>query len=438
MASAWTLGRVGLDVETISGDAPESFKVSGNEIKFSGVVRGASLSDSKSLRTQLLGLVNNPDEPWVPFTFPGDPYAWDSFVRVDDVTVGMIPTSLTGAGWFPFEVELTMLPNAAHAPVIESRVLGALRTNSHGIAVGSTVPWWGVPSDATMDFRGLGAGGVSYVSATRTSDTGGVRIIYTTSGALMYDDAFTWQCAPGDFYDGSAKVELTGDGGTTYRAVTGRQIINLPSIVRLSNGLVRVTYGGGDGLLTVQHYVGSSWITAKTYRMFVTGGATVGAADGSLKTVTILRNSPECTSVRLGWEYETNYESPIYLDLTLRRGALWVDGCISITSGFVSLLDSIGPKYLGVGRDTAEAATAHTSGLHATSADAAGGKYILTTNVAKTNDLTQGAIRTNANATTFPFMIGYEPGSASGPDTFTNQVYAWMAATTETVSIVQR
>lgn len=429
---SWTLGRVGLDVVANSVDAPASWEVSGDDIRFSGVLRASSVSDARFLRIQLNGLLDNPDEPWVPFTWTEDPYAWDTLVRVNSVKVGTVPLSLT-TGWFPFEVSMSRLPGTAHAPLVESRLLGALRVNSHSIAVGSTVPWWATPTDATM-------GHVSGTStATRTGDGGSVKVAYTTDGALLYNAQPTMQLAPGDWYDMAAKIELTADDGTTYRAVTGRQIVNLPTAWRISNDLVRVTYGGAGGLFTVQHYTGGSWITAKTYRIFDTTGAAVTAAiSGTPQTVTALRNSPECVSIRIGWEYAAGYPAPIYLDLTLRRGALWVDGALVITEEFVDLLDNIGPRYLGIGRNTAEAAATHTSGLHANAADAAGGKYVMSTPVAKGNDTTQGAFWPTTNAPVFPFMIGYEPSGAAGPDTFTNQVYAYFAAVTERQAPVQR
>lgn len=432
----WTLGRVGLDVVANSVDAPATWEVSGDDVRFTGVLRASSVADAKFLRLQLNGLINNPDEPWVPFTWSEDPTAWDMFVTVNSAKVSTVPMSLT-AGWFPFEVSMTRLADAAHAPQVESRLCGGLRANAHGIVLGTTVPWWATPDDATMDFLGLGAGGAGITVATRTADTGSMSVQYA-SGGIFLDDAFTSYCSPADWYDGAAKIELTGDNGSTWRAVTGTQIPNLATSWRINNGLVRVTYGGAAGLFTVQHYVGGSWITAKTYRIHTTAGATVGTAiTRTPTTVTILRNSPECVSIRVGMEYSTSYRSPIYLDLRLRRGALWVDGAVVVAQGFVDLLVSLA-TYIGVGRNTAEAATGHTSGLHATAADAAGGKYTISTSVAKGDDTTQGGFWATTQATVFPFMIGYEPPAAAGPDTFTNQTYSWFANVNERQYLVQR
>lgn len=98
-----------------------------------------------------------------------------------------------------------------------------------------------------------------------------------------------------------------------------------------------------------------------------------------------------------------------------------------------------GTLELGVYRNTAEAATAVTSGLRATANDAGGGKYWMSTAKTKTNDLVQGGFYASTAAyAAFDFGIGYEPAGAAGPDTFTNQIYSRFAATTETVRFVQR
>lgn len=432
---SWTLGRVGLDVVANSVDAPASWEVSGDDIRFSGVLRASIASDAGFLRIQLNGLLDNPDEPWVPFTWTEDPYAWDTLVRVNSVKVGTVPLSLT-TGWFPFEVSMSRLPGTAHAPLVESRLLGALRVNSHSIAVGSTVPWWATPTDATND-RVAGTS-----SATRTGSSGSVNVQYTTDGTLLYNAQPTMQLAPGDWYDMAAKIELTSDGGTTYRAVTGRQIVNLPTAWRISNDLVRVTYGGGAGLITVQHYssAASAWQNAKTYKL-TAGISGSFATIGTFRTLTILRNSPECVSIRITAEQSTTIYNPINIDLTLRRGSLYLEGVMTRRSDALTAAESASTASpLGVHRNTTEAGTAHTSGVHATAADAGtgGGKYILTSPTATTVDTTQGGVNSGTGITTFQFMVGYEPSGAAGPDTFTNQVYAYFAAVTERQAPVQR
>lgn len=438
---SWTLGRVGLDVVANSVDAPASWEVSGDDIRFSGVLRASSVNDAGFLRIQLNGLLDNPDEPWVPFTWTEDPYAWDTLVRVNSVKVGTVPLSLT-TGWFPFEVSMSRLPGTANAPVVESRLgPGGLRVNSHSIAKASTVPWWATPTDATSDR--LPGATTSLASATRTGSGGSVKVQYTADGTLLYDATPTMQLAPADWYDMAAKIELTPDSGTTYRATTGRQVVNLPTVWRLSNDLVRVTYGGGDGLITVQHYssVASAWQNAKTYKLATGISASVTpSAIGAFQTLTVLRNSPECVSIRLSAEHLAA-AVPVNVDLTLRRGSLYLEGVMTRAADALSATESASVSSpFGIYRNTNEAGTTHTSGVHATAADAGtgGGKYVLTSPTATNVDTTIGGLAQGTGVNTFQFMVGYEPSGAAGPDTFTNQVYAYFAAVNERQSVVQR
>ena len=79
-----------------------------------------------------------------------------------------------------------------------------------------------------------------------------------------------------------------------------------------------------------------------------------------------------------------------------------------------------------------------TSGVRATSADGVGGKFWVATSLAKTNDLTQGGFYVSSAVNDFDFAIGYEPPSANGPDSITNQVYAYFGPLDETVGVARR
>lgn len=409
----------------------------GGQHTVTGFLRKSSLGSFLVATAQVVGLMDNPDEDAVPVVASQDP-SRPGFYRV---TGGSLDIDAAAMRSFaaPLKLELEAVPGR-NSPQIESRVYGTLRSNSHAIAIGSTVPWWATPGAATMDFIGW-PGGSAPTLTTRTADSGTVSVQSSSTGAQFYDGAFRWQCDPSDYYDGAAIIELTPDGGTTWARLPGRRIgVAVAASAtgwRLNNGLVRVVYGAGDGLISVQHYMGGSWIAAKVYRVHMSSGAVVGSAFGAVKSVTIIRNAPECATIRLGLEW-ADYPVQVNLDLTLRRGSLWVDGLLSLSADAAEVIDFI-PRYLGIGRNTAEAATAHTSGMHATAADAAGGKYILNTSIAKTNDLTQGAFFSTSSATTsVPFQIGYEPSGASGINTFTNQTYSWFAATNESVRFARR
>lgn len=433
----FTLGRLGLDVNMDSANGPDRWDISGSRVRFSADIRATNLTDAKFARVQALGLVDNPDEPFVPFTWSEDIVFWDGFYRVLRADVSTVPASYS-ANWFPAEFELERLPDNSNAPLVESRLLGTCRTNSHGITNGVAVSWWATPGDAYQD-RVAGT-----TTQNRTGSEGTVRVQYTNNctATNLTDNSPSFFCAPADWYDCSARIQISGDGGSTFRAITGRQVLNLPTYWRLDNSLVRVTAQGGDGIIAVQHYATNGWATAKNYKLTIggAGGSTVSAV-GAFRALTILKNAPEEVRIRLTVEHSSSVEAAINVDLGLRRGALWVDGVLSRSSSALTAAESAATGYeLGVWRNTAEAGTTHTSGVHATSDDGYG-KYVLTgTRVSGTSTTTGGiyGFTGGSFANVFPFMIGYEPVNATTNDLFTNQVYGWFGDVHEVMRPVQR
>jgi len=85
--------------------------------------------------------------------------------------------------------------------------------------------------------------------------------------------------------------------------------------------------------------------------------------------------------------------------------------------------------FYGVKLTTGEAGTTHTSGVHATAADASGNKYILSSPVAIVADTTNGRLRQNVGSNSWSFMVGAEmAGAGGGFDDFTSIVYQYFGA----------
>lgn len=411
------IGRAGRDTG-LELNSPTYWSVNGDEVDAAGALTASTYAKLALLRAQVNGLADNRDEPVVAVNWPGDGSV-DGYYEVLDVSVPM-PARGLAALKLDYRVKLRRL---AVSPDISSIISGnVVRSNSHTIVKGSTVPWWATPLDATMDHV-TGA-----TAATRVTDSGSVKVQYTTNGTLLYNVVRRWACAASDYYDGACRVEVTD--GTSWFALVGRRLPNPPMTGwRITNGLVRVSYGGGNGLLTVEHYVSGAWSVSKTYKLtYTTSKTTLGA----FATVTVKDNRPECVTVRVGFERDTTAPYQMAVDLTIRRGALWCEGVITRDT-------ETGTESIGIYRNSAEASTAHTAGLHATSADAQGGKFYLNTSFTKTNDLTQGGFYVTAGAATaVDFQVGYEPASASGPDTFTNATYSYFAPTDEMVGFARR
>lgn len=94
----------------------------------------------------------------------------------------------------------------------------------------------------------------------------------------------------------------------------------------------------------------------------------------------------------------------------------------------------------GLRRTSVEAATALTGGIRATSNDAAGHRYVISTPQAFTADLVNGAIDLNADSATFSFAAGIEVGgsTAVANDAAQRIIYEYMAATSERVVVASR
>ena len=418
------IGRAGRD-SALTLHSPSHWSVDGDNVELDGTLTADTAYKLAFLRSQVNGLVGNRDEPVVAVNWPGD-------VTVDgfyEVLAGGVPMPARGIAARRLNYRLR-LRRVSMFPDISSVMVGnAVRTNAHSIAKGITVPWWAVPDDATMDYI------PSASSADRVTDSGTVKVWYRTDGTVLYNRTNRWACAASDYYDGACRFEVTPDG-STWVAVVGRRLPGTPAGAegwRITNGLVRVSYGSGAGLLKVEHYLSAAggWVVSKTYKLTV--GSTPTTI-GAFRTITMRRNSPEVVTISLGLDQSTGTPAAVTVDLTLRRGALWVEGVMSRTAAAVTYLNN----EMGIYRNTAEAATAHTSGLHATSADAQGGKYTLTTSLAKTNGLTQGGFYANAAVNALDFQIGYEPPSAQTVDNFTNQTYAYMAPLDESVGVARR
>lgn len=128
------------------------------------------------------------------------------------------------------------------------------------------------------------------------------------------------------FYDGAATLEA----GDPLAVVTGRQIGNTPEDWLLSNGRFELRPVAGTTMtFEMREYISAAWTDWQT----VTVGATRDPAfNGKLHnphTLTVLRNSPECVIVRLSakqtyTEGTNSHESPVTVDISLRRGARMV------------------------------------------------------------------------------------------------------------------
>lgn len=404
------LGRAGL--ATASGGDGFTIRCGewsqeGDEVRCGGVIRGSdfsSLADWKAARAQLAGYHLNVDEPVVPVTWTEDPSV-DGFYRVQSVKVeseatGRLRANADGAELaVRWSAELVRVPGFT-APLFEVVCNGADRTNTHGLTGNG---WVAIPAASISR---------SYPTATADTFAAVTTSSFFIEADALYDDTVKFAVTPANHYNAAAF--LTVDDSV----VTGTQIAN-DTGWELSNGLVRVKAASNANQITVG--VRNSGATAyddKDYRFgyYDTEAREIGYDGSSTRdswtAPTVLRNSPECVSVRLhlsitginqfdaGGALTGLNSTSVFLDLTVRRGAFWVEGRFANDAG-----DGVTSK-LGVWRSATEAGTAITGGIEATSADGATNKYRIYTPVTRTADTTYGGLYATSARADLPFAIG--------------------------------
>lgn len=418
-----TLGRVGTDISLVD---PQRWDRDGNTVTLSGWASNASVANATTLTEQLLGLADNPDEPVIACTWTYESW-FDGYYRVRSVAVPGDPERAP-LGDFRYTIVLERVADGA-SPTIDVSLLGALRTNGNSVTTGRANSW--APSAMQGGYaRGgvftIGTASVAYNQSgsaqSRTTETGAVISVQTTGASAVSNAYGNFDVGVSDYYDGHCTIR----SGTVLRRVVGSRMKTLPVNWEVSNGLIRVT-PGATSTLTLEVFDGSAWEDSKSF-MFTHGSATSNqfAASTGWGDVSVVRNSPECVSIRLRPGFTGGHSNAAYhLDVTLQRGRYFAD----ITVVGDTDPTSAGTAY-GFGCVTAEAATAITGGIRATSNDAAGNRYVLATaspSGATTNNLTQGHVSNAALTNVATFMVGYElAGSGSAaPNTAQNIVDEW-------------
>jgi hypothetical protein len=263
---------------------------------------------------------------------------------------------------------------------IQSRLTGAVRLNDFSL----TGTRWHAPAINHYAYHT----GTSFPSGSvsRTSADGSIKVYLSVpSGAHP-----KWGCEPADYYGGRVRITDTLEV-STENEVEGinRQIS--ASGWSLSNGLINVTPTATAGVLNIQYYNGTSWVTNnwKIQRN--------GSNIATLDTATIIRNDFEECILRLTSTVASAGRNS--LDLKLKRGSRFVEGYFqtSVATTLKVAPNNTTASASGTGYQVA------SSGTHRT---ACGSARTFTV------DNTNGGISKSAT-TTFDFWIGVVINGAS-------------------------
>ena len=397
---SFTVGRASLPVD------PSSATWNGDTLTIEGWISPTVANDTNqayAIRQQLLGLVDNDDETVFPCTFSVDP-DWDGFYTAESVRVEGRPGLMETQGRMPYTLVLRRVGGFT-APQFECIATTVTATNSHGLPT-ATSGIVAVPGtdlfEASTPTGFDGSVGASLITSRSNSDGLLAYALSTPSGTPF---RFLWSTSPAYYYEGSARFEQSYGG--TYYPLHGTQIQPVSSPWRISNGNVRVTLT--DTAISVAHYDGSAWDTAKLWTL---GTASSALTLVAVKYVRLVRNTPEEVIVRCGFHIEASSRGSLStIDISLRRGCRWA--AFAISSSYTS------DWYINASPN--EAGTALTGGFRATATDAAGNRYVVGGLAAQTNTLANGRLKLTTAAASFQFCIGSEVGADGSGQTVLNQ-----------------
>lgn len=265
--------------------------------------------------------------------------------------------------------------------------------------------WHAPPVGVTSYYTGAT---VPAGSVVRDSAEGAV----TVFTGLPVDVAPRWTAPASSYLAGSARVAVGGIRRAGLETAAGADW-------ELSNGLVRVAADGFG-------FAASAWDSGayRSVKGFVPAVSGVNLA--TVPEFTILRNTPEEVAARL--TYPT-LPGRVTVDLCLRRGARFVTGVMKRHSA----------ATLGIRRTAAEAVTAPTGGLRATSADADGNRFVvLSSRLPGTTDLAT-AYFSKATVTQLDFAVGFEVGAAPvAGDAFADLLLQYLGTQVPTTRVIRR
>jgi hypothetical protein len=276
---------------------------------------------------------------------------------------------------------------------LQSRLTGAVRLNDFAL----TGERWHAPP---IGHYGYYTGATNPTTMVRTGADGAM----TVYRGVPANVSPRWGCSPTSYLTGRVKATTTGS-----QEVYGVDVPLAATGWSLSNGFVNVTTSASASL-DVQTYSGGAY-RSKLWNVSVAGsGASISSWDGA----TLLRNDPEMAILRLVKGLNPGRAT---LDLTLRRGARFVEG------------------YLQTGSSATLAA--YRSVLETNTSFAASGYVVATADDADGNSFAIGSARsftahtngglTKAATTSLDFWIGAVASQATlnGNPTFEADTSGW-------------
>lgn len=289
----------------------------------------------------------------------------------------------------------------------ESRLANVLRANDFSLA-GER---WLAPPRTHYGFQ---SASTVPPSISRTSTDGAI-IVYRSIPAGVNP---RWAVPVAGYMSGRVRVLNNGIErvGDRIPVATGTWEMN--------NGLVRVKpyVGGLATSLSIAMWDGTTW-RSRDWDLRMDGTTLLQSTH--LQSVTVVRNDPECASLRLVFQHPTNGTRSL-VDLLLRRGSRFVEG----------YMQQVSAAAMSVQLDVLEAWTLSTGYGAATAVDANGIRWAAGSAKAFTLATNGGVSKTST--TTADFWIGAAPPTPASGDLVADLAQQYIGAMAEKVGVSRR
>ena len=284
----------------------------------------ATLDHVKYIRDELVslaayGLV-------VPFRYDGDS-SYDGYVRINSSSVST--NRYTRAG-FSYSVDFEYLGRSGEIQ-FESRFTGALLDNDLDIT--STSNQHHAPPGNSYNYYhpGQPTDGTRVASDLTSTSSGATTTLRLKTDSDVRDFNATYHVEPGDYYKGSCRVSTgtfsTGTGTTGLEVKNGLFSSNKPGQLVLENGLIKLIFSSSTTRAGFTSYIFdvSDYQSSKDWafsRGEPTGSSQLGDDWQGWQTMQILKNHPECATVRLTTYLNSDSkDGRLVVDFSLRRGS---------------------------------------------------------------------------------------------------------------------
>lgn len=294
-----------------------------DRLSFNVEISPDTFAEAQVLRQQLLGH-SDPAHNVVPVEFDDDTYGWDGYYVVERVSVAPLANYLNN-NRMDAEITLRLIGQQV---VTEIRTQTKLRANNASITLSGTESPIFCPANAQSfgDEDGNGP------TATVTTATGTLDEIPRSNVDGIHNAAAD---VPTDsWYDGAACVEWSPDSGTTYYPFVGRSLPKQDSIsptpVRISNGLVRLTFDGSGNEMESYDEISSVFAWRQSAADFNVQRGAVSVDTTDPIATAVIRNDPVCVVVRVLRRDNS------YVDYSLMRGHRVIECTVGLLTAYSS------------------------------------------------------------------------------------------------------